>query len=221
MSLIISAISHFRSSPLNVERSTRCNNWEMKRLKSARWKGRWWWQESIYGKGSKKPNPKLCNHSLKDIDWRRGQDKAIFSNWNITDHLTIWIYLFQSRYGIKTLPIHLYLYWNIILLRRYQAKHRSLARRLARTSSPSSSWHLHSSSSSIFQQLPELSFENVQMIAPSVRTLVSLDPVKALPVCLKEIGWKLWKYYGGGGSRSLIVCVHMYVYTRVSLYREI
>ena len=33
----------------------------------------------------------------------------------------------------------------------------------------------------IFQQLLELSFENVQMIAPSVRTLASLDPVKALP----------------------------------------
>ena len=101
MYLIISAISHFRSSPLNVERSTRCHNWEMKRLKSARWKGRWWWQESIHGKGSKKPNPKLCNHSLKDIDWRRGQDKAFFSNWNISDHLSIWIYFFQSRYGIK------------------------------------------------------------------------------------------------------------------------
>ena len=48
-------------------------------------------KEFIYGKESKKPlpNPKLCNHSLKDIDWRRGQDKAIYSNWNITDHLNM------------------------------------------------------------------------------------------------------------------------------------
>ena len=44
MSLLISAISHFRPSPFNVERSTWCDKWEMKRLKSsARWKGRWWW----------------------------------------------------------------------------------------------------------------------------------------------------------------------------------
>ena len=49
MSLIISAISHFPSSPFNFERSTWCNNWEMKCLKSsARWKGRWWRGVHIY-----------------------------------------------------------------------------------------------------------------------------------------------------------------------------
>ena len=45
MSLLISAISHFRPSPFNFERSTWCDKWEMKRLKSsARWKGWWWWR---------------------------------------------------------------------------------------------------------------------------------------------------------------------------------
>ena len=49
MSFIISAISHLRPSPFKVERSTWCNNWEMKCLKSsARWKGRWWRGVHIY-----------------------------------------------------------------------------------------------------------------------------------------------------------------------------
>ena len=114
--------------------------------------------------------------------------------------------------------------WNIILLRRYQAKHRSLARRLARTSSPSSSWHLHSSSSSIFQQLPELSFENVQMIAPSVRTLVSLDPVKCQGIaCMLKGDWveTLKILWGRGVTVSHCMCTHVCVHTCVSIQRDI
>ena len=49
MFLIISAISHSRSSPVNLERSTRRNNWEMRCLKSARW--RW---------GGGPPSPPPC-----------------------------------------------------------------------------------------------------------------------------------------------------------------
>ena len=47
------------------------------------------------GKGSKMPKSKTVqSFLLKDIDWQRGQDKAFF---------------FKLEYGMKTLPIHIYI----------------------------------------------------------------------------------------------------------------
>ena len=96
MSLIISAISHFRSSPLNVERSTRCNNWDMKCLKSARGKGQWWRQgvHKVRDPKSHCQNAKLCI-PLKRY-WlakRPRQSNFSSSNWNITDHWSFCLFV--------------------------------------------------------------------------------------------------------------------------------